>query len=117
MRRHRQNILYDAINILAKDGSIVVVGLFETAAKIPIAMTVLNEYKIFGTLWGNYNELREVIESLKDRYKKRVQTYIITQDRSQSVSLTEIACLVNTAIMIYKRQPAKQGYDFKCWEP
>ena len=29
-------------------------------------MTVLNEYKIFGSLWGNYNELREVIELLKD---------------------------------------------------
>ena len=41
-------IFYDTINILAKGGSIVVVVLlFGTAAKIPIPMIVLNEYKIF----------------------------------------------------------------------
>ncbi|MDQ2686078.1 MAG: hypothetical protein M3Y25_09595 [Thermoproteota archaeon] len=51
-------IFYDTINILAKGGSIVVVLLlFGTAAKIPITITVLNEYKISGSTWGNYNEL------------------------------------------------------------
>ena len=37
---------YDSISILAKGGSVVIVGLFGTAAKIPMAMTVLNEFKV-----------------------------------------------------------------------
>ena len=37
-------------------------GLFGNRVKIPVAPIVINEYKICGSLWGNYNELREVIE-------------------------------------------------------
>ena len=61
-----EKTIYDSISILAKGGALVIIGLFGTTARIPIASTVLNEYKIYGSLWGNYNELREVIELLKE---------------------------------------------------
>jgi alcohol dehydrogenase, propanol-preferring len=30
--------------------------------KMPLVQSVINEYQVLGSLWGNYNELREVIE-------------------------------------------------------
>jgi propanol-preferring alcohol dehydrogenase len=32
---------------------------------MPTFLTVVNEFKIWGCLWGNYKELREVIELAK----------------------------------------------------
>ncbi|HEY7778032.1 MAG TPA: NAD(P)-dependent alcohol dehydrogenase [Nitrososphaeraceae archaeon] len=54
-----------AVNILNKSGAIVVVGLFGKEIKTPLFQTVIQEYQIYGSLWGNYNELREVIELAK----------------------------------------------------
>jgi propanol-preferring alcohol dehydrogenase len=37
---------------------------------------VLNEYEVTGSLWGNYNELREVIELAKQgKLKHMLQTF------------------------------------------
>ncbi len=57
-----ENTISDSIRIISKGGAIVVVGLFGKLVKIPVAPMVINEYNICGSLWGNYNELREVIE-------------------------------------------------------
>jgi propanol-preferring alcohol dehydrogenase len=56
-----ESTISDSARIVAKGGAIVVVGLFGSHIKLPLASTVLNEYKLIGSLWGNYNELREVI--------------------------------------------------------
>jgi propanol-preferring alcohol dehydrogenase len=55
----------DSCKILNKGGSIVVVGLFGSQIKIPLVRAVLQEYQAYGSLWGNYSELREVIELAK----------------------------------------------------
>ena len=64
---------YASTSKLAKGGSVVSVDLFGTTAKIPITMTIENEYKIFGSLCDNYNELRGVIELLN---KGRIENNI-----------------------------------------
>lgn len=55
----------DSCKILNKGGSIVVVGLFGSQIKIPLVRAVIQEYQAYGSLWGNYSELREVIELAK----------------------------------------------------
>lgn len=55
----------DSCRILNKGGSLLVVGLFGSQIKIPLVRTVLQEYLAYGSLWGNYIELREVIELAK----------------------------------------------------
>ena len=55
----------DSCRILNKGGSLVVVGLFGSQIKIPLVRAVLQEYQVYGSLWGNYNELCEVIELAK----------------------------------------------------
>ena len=57
-----EDTISNSAKVIGKSGTIVLVGLFGKYIKIPLALTVLNEYKVFGSLWGNYNELREVIE-------------------------------------------------------
>jgi alcohol dehydrogenase, propanol-preferring len=54
-----------AIKTLNRNGAIVVIGLFGQEIRMPLFDTVINEYQIYGSLWGNYNELREVIELAK----------------------------------------------------
>jgi propanol-preferring alcohol dehydrogenase len=62
-----------AANILNKNGAIVVVGLFGNEIRTPLFQTVIKEFQIFGSLWGNYNELCEVIELAK---KGKIKHYI-----------------------------------------
>jgi propanol-preferring alcohol dehydrogenase len=62
-----------AVNILNKNGAIVVVGLFGNEIRTPLFQTVIKEFQIFGSLWGNYNELCEVIELAK---KGKIKHYI-----------------------------------------
>ncbi len=54
-----------AIKTLNRNGAIVAIGLFGQDIRMPLFETVINEYQIYGSLWGNYNELREVIELAK----------------------------------------------------
>jgi propanol-preferring alcohol dehydrogenase len=57
-----ENTIYDSLRLLRKGGTLVVVGLFGKQLRAPLLPLVINEYKILGSLWGNYNELCEVIE-------------------------------------------------------
>ena len=60
-----ENTISISSKLLGKSGSIVIVGMFGNKIKIPSSPLILNEYKIRGSLWGNYNELREVIKLAK----------------------------------------------------
>ena len=53
------------INLLSKGGTFLIAGLLGNMIKTSTISTVINEFKITGFLWGNYNELREVIELAK----------------------------------------------------
>ena len=54
-----------AIETLNRNGAIVLIGLFGEKLELPLFDTVIKEFQIYGSLWGNYNELREVIELAK----------------------------------------------------
>jgi D-arabinose 1-dehydrogenase-like Zn-dependent alcohol dehydrogenase len=46
----------------------------------PLFQTVLNEHQIFGSLWGNYNELCEVAELAKSGIiKHQVQEFSLSE--------------------------------------
>jgi propanol-preferring alcohol dehydrogenase len=91
---------YDSISILAKGGSVVIVGLFGTTAKIPIAMTVLNEYKIFGSLWGNYNELRQVIELFNEGRIMNNITKFRLDDINEAIKLLKEGQIIGRGVLI-----------------
>jgi propanol-preferring alcohol dehydrogenase len=69
-----------AVNILNKNGAIVIVGLFGKEVRMPLFRTVIQEYQLYGSLWGNYNELREVIElSKKGKIKHDIHKFSLSE--------------------------------------
>lgn len=56
-----ENTISKSIKLLNKNGILVIVGLFGNLIQAPLISIVINEQKIMGSLWGNYNELKEVI--------------------------------------------------------
>jgi alcohol dehydrogenase, propanol-preferring len=57
-----ENTTTDAFRILNKGGALVVVGMFGNEVNIPLVPAIVSEYQMQFSLWGNYNELCEVIE-------------------------------------------------------
>lgn len=57
--------LKTAVSVLKKRGTLVIVGLMGKSFNMPIVESVLNEFNVIGSLWGNYNELQEVIHLAK----------------------------------------------------
>ena len=66
--------------LLNKNGAIVMVGLFGKEITIPLFQTVIKEYQLYGSLWGNYNELREVVDLAKTgKVKHRIQKFRLSE--------------------------------------
>jgi alcohol dehydrogenase, propanol-preferring len=62
-----EETIKNSVGILGKGGVLVMVGLFGGQINMPLVSAVLNEYQVICSLWGNYNELREVIELAKNQ--------------------------------------------------
>jgi alcohol dehydrogenase, propanol-preferring len=95
-----ENTINDSIRIISKSGAIVVVGLFGNSIKVPLAPLVLNEYKIFGSLWGNYNELREVIElQSQGKIKSNIRKFTLNEI-NQAIDLLKQGGIVGRGVII-----------------
>lgn len=74
------NTIKDSFRILNKGGALVVIGMFGNEPKIPSIPAILNEYQIHFSLWGNYNELCEVIELAKQgKISHSIQEYPLSE--------------------------------------
>ena len=94
-----ENTIYDSIRLLNKRGILVVVGLFGTNIMIPLVPSVTNEYSLFGSLWGNYSELREVIELAKGgRLKHHIQKFTLNEI-NKAMSLLKDGKIIGRAVI------------------
>ncbi|MEP0824268.1 MAG: NAD(P)-dependent alcohol dehydrogenase [Nitrososphaera sp.] len=80
-----ENTIANGVRMLAKGGALVVVGLFGAEIKIPLLPAVVNEYQLITSLWGNYNELKEVIELASQRKIKHVYQKFPLQEVNQAI--------------------------------
>ena len=86
--------------VISKGGTIVVVGLFGSHMKIPIAPLVINEYKIMGSIWGNYNELYEVIELLNQgKIKSNIRKFKLVEI-NQAIDLLKQGQIIGRGVII-----------------
>jgi propanol-preferring alcohol dehydrogenase len=70
------NTISASASMLAKGGVLAVVGLFGTRITVPLMPAIINEHVVTGSLWGNYNELAEVIELARQgKIRHAVQTF------------------------------------------
>jgi alcohol dehydrogenase, propanol-preferring len=90
----------DSCRILNKGGSLVVVGLFGSQIKIPLVRAVLQEYQAYGSLWGNYIELREVIELAKTgKIKHSIQKFPLNEI-NEAIQLLKNGRIVGRGVVI-----------------
>ena len=82
-----EETIRNSVKILSKGGVLVVVGLFGNQIRMPLVASVINEYQVVCSPWGNYNELREVIELAKQRkIKHSIQKFSLS-DVNNAINL------------------------------
>ena len=80
--------------------AIVIVGLFGKEITTPLFQTVIREYQVYGSLWGNYNELREVIElAKKGKIKHQVHKFPLSKV-NEAIDLLRAGRIEGRAVII-----------------
>jgi alcohol dehydrogenase, propanol-preferring len=95
-----EETIRDSIRILSKGGVLVVVGLFGNQIKMPLVQSVINEYQVRCSLWGNYNELREVIELAKQRKIKHSIHRFSLNDVNKAIDLLRSGMIDGRGVII-----------------
>jgi D-arabinose 1-dehydrogenase-like Zn-dependent alcohol dehydrogenase len=95
-----ENTISDSAKILAKGGALVVVGLFGGQIKIPLLPAIVNEYQVIASLWGNYNELKEVIELASQRKIKHAYQSFPLKDINRAVDLLRQGQITGRAVIV-----------------
>ena len=68
--------------------------------KAPVAPLVINEYKIIGSIWGNYNELCEVIElQIQGKIKSNIRNFKL-EEINQAIDLLKQGQIVGRGVII-----------------
>jgi alcohol dehydrogenase, propanol-preferring len=76
------------------------VGLFGSQIKMPLVRTVLQEYQLYGSLWGNYSELSEVIELAKaNKIKHNIQKFPLSEI-NEAIGLLKSGRIVGRGVVI-----------------
>jgi alcohol dehydrogenase, propanol-preferring len=97
-----EETIRDSVRILSKSGVLVVVGLFGNQTKIPLVPSVINEYQVRCSFWGNYNELREVIELAKQcKVKHAVRSFSLNAI-NEAITLLRSGQVDGRAVIIPK---------------
>jgi propanol-preferring alcohol dehydrogenase len=95
-----ESTVYNSIRLLNKGGMLVLVGLFGDQITLPLVPSVINEYSIIGSLWGNYNELREVIDLAKKKIiKHSIQKFPLNRI-NEVISLLKEGKIIGRAVII-----------------
>ena len=95
-----ENTVSDSVRILAKGGALVVVGLFGSQIKVPLLPAIVNEYQIIASLWGNYNELKEVIELASQRKIKHAYQSFPLREINKAVGLLRRGQIMGRAVIV-----------------
>jgi propanol-preferring alcohol dehydrogenase len=89
-----------AVKSLNRNGAIVVIGLFGQEIRMPLFDAVIKEYQVYGSLWGNYNELREVIElAKKGAIKHHIERFALPKV-NDAIDLLREGNIVGRAVII-----------------
>ncbi len=95
-----EETIRNSVATLSKGGVLVMVGLFGGQINMPLISAVINEYQVICSLWGNYNELREVIELAKDqKIKHRIHSFPFTEI-NKAIDLLRVGNIEGRAVIV-----------------
>jgi propanol-preferring alcohol dehydrogenase len=67
---------------------------------VPLLPLVINEYRVLGSLWGNYNELCEVIELAANHKLKHELKRFSLSDMNKAVNLLKDGNIRGRAVIV-----------------
>lgn len=96
-----EDTVRNSVKILGKGGTVVLVGLFSNQINgIPLVPSVINEYSIIGSIWGNYNELCEVIELAKNKKIKHNVCIFSINEINDAISSLKAGQIAGRAVIL-----------------
>lgn len=95
-----ENTTDESLRLLAKGGALVIVGLFGSHVRVPVLPAVINEYHVTGSLWGNYNELREVVELARQGKVKHSLQRFPLQEINRAIDLLRAGEIAGRAVIM-----------------
>ena len=88
-------------DMLATSGAFVSVGLMGTRVDIPLFPLVAREYTYYGSFWGNYVDLSEVVELARKGLVKHEVNIVKLEDVNESLDKLRDGEFVGRAVITY----------------
>lgn len=90
-----------AFSLLATEGAVACVGLVGNRVDIPLFPVVSREYTLFGSFWGNYNDLTEVVALAEAGKIKDSVTQVNFADVNDHIDALARGDFVGRAVIVY----------------
>lgn len=90
-----------AFSLLAAEGAVASVGLIGNRIDIPLFPLVAREYTYFGSFWGNYNDLTEVLALATAGHIKHAVTRVRLEDVNSTIEAIGRGEVLGRAVIVY----------------
>jgi len=90
-----------AFSLLATEGAVASVGLVGNRVDISLFPLVSREYTLFGSFWGNYNDLTEVVALAEAGKIKDSVTQVNFEDVNDHIDALGRGDFVGRAVIVY----------------
>lgn len=90
-----------AFALLATEGAVASVGLVGNRVDIPLFPLVSREYTLFGSFWGNFNDLTEVVALAEEGKIKDSVTAVRFEDVNDHIDALGRGDFVGRAVIVY----------------
>jgi alcohol dehydrogenase, propanol-preferring len=90
-----------AFSLLATEGAVASVGLIGNRVDIPLFPLVAREYTYFGSFWGNFNDLTEVLALAEAGQIKHTVTRVRFDDVNETLDAIASGDVLGRAVIVY----------------
>ncbi|MEN4475499.1 NAD(P)-dependent alcohol dehydrogenase [Mycolicibacterium cosmeticum] len=90
-----------AFALLATEGAVASVGLIGNRIDVPLFPFVAREFSYFGSFWGNYNDLTEVLALAQQGRVKHTVTRIRFDDINETIDALARGEIIGRAVIVY----------------
>jgi alcohol dehydrogenase, propanol-preferring len=90
-----------AFSLLAIEGAVSSVGLIGNRVDVPLFPLVAREYTYFGSFWGNYNDLSEVLALAAAGQIKHTVTRVRFDDVNETIDAIGRGDVLGRAVIVY----------------
>ena len=93
-----------AFALLAAEGAIASVGLIGNRVDVPLFPLVAREYTYFGSFWGNFNDLTEVLALAAAGHVKHTVTRVRFDDVNETLEAIARGDVLGRAVIVYDEE-------------